>query len=161
MTSQFKLFKGNGVLAGYAETIQEAMSRCDKQNGWYFEKNGELTKEELHYKVVRICVNKQLEPYGINYDDVKKGGSYEFFETETYIKQPYLFGLIKWKKKVVIIQPWYWYVTFESEQQFNEWKEFCINLFRKELKMTKKAAETEFGWFNLNYGLKQNYEVEI
>lgn len=161
MTNQFKLFKGNGVLAGYAETIQEAMSRCDKQRNWYFEKDRKLTKEEINYKVLRLCMNKQLERYQLNYDDVKKDGHCEFFKVETFIEQPYLFGLFNYKKKVIKSKPWYQYLTFESEQEFNEWKEFCINLFRKELKMSKKPAEIEFNWFNLKYGLKQNYEVKI
>lgn len=161
MTQQFKIFKGNGVLAGYEDTIQEAMSRCDAQNEWYFEKDRKLTKEECNYKVLRLCINKQLKRYGLIYDDVKKGGEYEFIKVETFIEQPYFFGLFIRKVKIFTHKPWYQCYTFESEQEFNEWKEFCINLFRKELKMSKKAAEVEFGWFNLKYGLKQNYEVKI
>ena len=160
MTNQFKLFKGNGVLAGYAETIQEAMSTCDRQNGWYFEKNGKLTKEERNYKILRLCINKQLEVYGLNYDNVKKGESFEYWTDviETEEKYFWFFKRKKVTEKKVI---WYQFLVFRNEQEFNEWKEFCINLFRKELKMSKKAAEVEFGWFNLSYGLKQNYEVKI
>ena len=161
MTQQFKVFKSNGVLAAYVDSIEEALSSCDRNKDWYFEKEGKLTKEETNYKVLRLCINKQLERYQLNYDDVKKGGHCEFFEVENFIEQPYLFGLFKRKKKVITTIPWYWYFIFESEQEFNEWKEFCINLFRKELKMTKKAAGKEFGWFNLSYGLKQDYEVKI
>lgn len=161
MTHQFKLFKNNGVLAGYAETIQEAMSTCDRQKGWYFEKNGKLTKDEIYHKVIRLCINKQLEPYGVTYDDVKKGGGCEFYDYNYLQTHYYLWGLIKLKGLHTKKIPWYQYLTFDSKQEFNEWKEFCINLFRKELKMSKTKAETEFGWFNLNYGLKQNYEVKI
>lgn len=161
MTNQFKLFKGNGVLAGYAETIQEAMSTCDRQKGWYFEKNGKLTKDETYHKVIRLGINKQLEPYGVTHDDVKKGGSHEFIKVGIVNKKRYFFNLFEKTEYSHVNKPWYQYYTFNSEQEFNEWKEFCINLFRKELKMSKTKAETEFGWFNLNYGLKQNYEVKI
>lgn len=161
MTNQFKLLKGNGVLASYVDTIQEAMSVCDRQQGWYFEKKGRLTKEELHYKVVRLCVNKQLEPYGVTYDDVKKGGDKEFVLTTRIEKKKIFFGLFT--KDIVQPHkiPWYQYYTFNSEQEFNEWKEFCINLFKKEFKLTDTQAAREFAWFNLSHGLKQNYEVKI
>lgn len=158
---KFKLFKGNGVLAGYADTIQEAMSYCEENKGWYFEKEGKLTKEELIHKVIRLCINKQLERHGYTYNDVKNGAWRENFPNERFVDQRYLFGLIKTKKKITEYIPWYWYLTFESEQEFNEWKAFCINLFIKELGMTKQKAEIEFAWFNLDYGLKQNYDVEI
>ena len=159
MTNQFKIFKGSGVLAGYANTIQETMSRCDAQRGWYFEKDGKLTKEEINYKVLRLCINKQLEVYRLNYDNVKKGESFEYWTDVIVTEEKYLWFFKRKKvteKKVI----WYQHLTFESEQEFNEWKEFCINLFRKELKMSKKAAEAEFDWFNLSYGLKQNYELD-
>lgn len=161
MTHQFKLFKGNGVLAGYADTIQEAMSTCDRQHGWYFEKDGRLTKEELNHKVIRLCINKQLESYKITYDDVKKGGPHEFIKVEIVNKKRYLFNLFEKTEHSYVNKPWYQYYTFESEQEFNEWKKFCINLFRKELKISKAKAEKEFAWFNLSHRLKQNYEVKI
>lgn len=160
MTDQFKLFKGNGVLAGYADTIQEAMSICDRQHGWYFEKEENLTKEELHYKVVRLCVNKELEPFGITYDDVKKGGQYEICTYSEVVEKKKFFGLWKSVELVKKSKPWFQFFTFDTPKQYEAWKKFCINLFRKELKMTKAQAETEFGWFNLNCGLKQNYELD-
>lgn len=160
MINSFKVFKSNGVLAAYVDSIEEALSSCERNKGWYFEKKGKLTKEEINYKVVRDCINKELEPYGFTYNDIKIGAWCEFFKIETFIEQPYFFGLFKFKKKVIKSKYWYQHLTFESEQNFNEWKEFCINLFRKELKMSKKAAEVEFDWFNLKCGLKQNYEVK-
>lgn len=158
---KFKLFKGNGVLASYADTIQEAMSLCDKNKGWYFEKEGKLTKEERNHKVIRLCINKQLERHGVTYDDVKKGGQYETCFYNEIEEKPKFFGLWRTEELVQKSKPWYQYYTFESEQEFNEWKEFCINLFRKELNMTKEKAEKEFVLFDLSYGLKQDYEVKI
>lgn len=158
---KFKLLKSNGVLAGYADTIQEAMSSCDINKGWYFEKEKKLTKEERIHKVIRLCVNKQLEKYGLTYDDVKRGGSYEFYYFYELEEKKKFFGLWKTKKLVQKSKPWYQLYIFESEQEFNEWKEFCINLFRKELKMSKAKAESEFAWFNLSYGLRQNYQVKV
>lgn len=159
MTQQFKIFKGNGVLAGYEDTIQEAMSRCDAQHGWYFEKKGKLTKEELRYKVGRLCINKELEVYGLNYDNVKKGEPFEYWADVIETEEKYLWFFKRKKiteKKVI----WYQFLTFRTEQEYKSWEEFCINLFRKELKMTKKIAEKEFFWFDLKYGLKQNYELD-
>lgn len=155
MTNKFKLFKGNGVFAGYADTIQEAMSTCDKQKGWYFEKDGKLTKEELNHKVIRLCINKELEPYGVTYDEVKQGGDKEFLPDKRVKKNTYLWGLFKKWEIIDVNKPWNQHYTFNSEQELNDWKEFCINLFRKELKMTKTNAETAFVLFNSRYGLKQ------
>ena len=160
MTQQFKIFKGSGVLAGYANTIQETMSRCDAQRGWYFEKDGKLTKEERYYKVFRDCINKQLEVYALNYDNVKKGEPFEYWADVIETEEKYLWFFKRKKiteKKVI----WYQFLTFRTEQEYKSWEEFCINLFRKELKMSKKAAEEKFIWFDLKYGLKQNYKVKI
>lgn len=157
---RFKLFKGNGVLAGYADTIQEAMSSCDKNKGWYFEKKGKLTNQEKIHKVIRLCINKQLEPYGLTYDNIKKGESFEYWEEPEEVEVKYLWFFKKEKvtKRKVL---WCSYLTFRNEQEFNDWKNFCIDLFKTELKMSKVKAEKEFKWLNLNYGLKQNYEVKI
>lgn len=116
-----------------------------------------MTKQEI----IEACINKQLEHHGVTYDDVKKGGRYSTMVDCVIKEKKYLWGLFTRYYMEERKVPWYWYFTFESEQEFNEWKEFCINLFRKELKMSKKGAEKEFAWFNLNYGLKQNYEVKI
>lgn len=111
-------------------------------------------------EVIKACINKELEPYGVTYDDVIIGGNNEVCYYYTRELKTYLFGLIKIPFLKEQSKPWYQFYTFESEQEFNAWKEFCINLFRKELKMSKAKAEREFGWFNLSYGLKQNYELD-
>lgn len=95
-------------------------------------------------EVIEACINKKLEPYGITYDDVKKGTRVEFTDLYKYTEEEV---------------PWYQQYTFNSKEEYESWREFCINLFRKELKMSKAKAEKEFNWFDLNYGLKQNYEI--
>ena len=160
MTQQFKVFKSNGVLAAYVDSIEEALSSCDRNKDWYFEKEGKLTKEERNYKVFRDCINKQLEAYALNYDNVKTGESFEYWTDVIETEEKYLWFFKRKKiteKKVI----WYQFLTFRSEQEYKSWEEFCINLFRKELKMTKKKAEEKFIWFDLKYGLKQNYKVKI
>ena len=92
-----------------------------------------MTQQE----VIEACINKELEPYGITYEYIKS-------------LPPEGVGI-----------DWYHYYTFNSKEEYELWKEFCINLFRKELKLSKAKAEVEFDWFNLKYGLKQNYEVKI
>lgn len=114
-----------------------------------------MTKQE----VLESCINKELELYDIGYDDVKKGGSIENVTDIMFIEKKYLWGLYKRYEMVKITKPWYQAYTFNSEQEYNNWKEFCINLFRVELKLTKKQAEQQFMWFDLNYGLKQDYEI--
>lgn len=112
-----------------------------------------LTKQQ----VVEACINKELEPYGFTYDDVKKDGEFEMCHHQKIIKEKYFFGLLTRTKIEVVSEPWYQAFTFKTEVEYNNWKEFCINLFRKELKMTKKQAESEFINFDLSYGLKQEY----
>lgn len=89
-------------------------------------------------EVLEACINKELELYNTNIEAVESLTDTGFFNEEI---------------------PWYHYYTFNTPEEFNNWKDFCINLFRKEFKMSKKEAEKEFSWFNLSYGLKQNYDV--
>ena len=90
-------------------------------------------------QVITACINKELELYNTNMDTVESLIDSGFFNDDI---------------------PWFKYYTFNSKREYESWKEFCIKLFRKELKMSKKAAEKEFAWFDLTYGLKQNYEQD-
>lgn len=54
--------------------------------------------------------------------------------------------------------PWYQYFTFDSEEQYNQWKDYCISTIKKELKLTKEQSIEKFQWLDLMYGFKQNYE---
>ena len=48
-----------------------------------------------------------------------------------------------------------WYQTNTlTEDQFSEWKEYCLKTIKKTIKCTKEAANKEFMWFNLQFGLK-------
>jgi hypothetical protein len=48
---------------------------------------------------------------------------------------------------------WYseWTMTDEQNKQ---WKDWGIKFIKTQLKLNKKAAETQMAMFNLNYGLK-------
>lgn len=88
-----------------------------------------MTKQEI----LEACINKELEPFRVNYQTIKD--------------QPIIFG-----------EDWFSHYPFTTKERFEEWKDFCIKLFRKELKQNKSQAEREFDWLNLMYGLKQEYE---
>lgn len=113
-----------------------------------------------HEEVIIACINKELEPYGFTYEDIKKGGQYEFIKVGFIEEKRYFFGLFKRTEYNRTKKIWYQYFTFNSKENYNSWKEFCINLFRKELKYSKVKAEREFAWFDLQWGLKKNYELD-
>ena len=47
-----------------------------------------------------------------------------------------------------------WYTQWSmTVAQADEWKAWGVEYLRKNLKLNKKAAETEMNWFNLQYGL--------
>lgn len=94
-------------------------------------------------------MDKQLEPYGVNWDYVQN--HLEFHKWWHYLLPKFI------RPKGT---PWYHHYTFNSEQEFLSWKEYCIEVMRKELRMTKGQAEKEFEWFNMDVGLKQNYNED-
>jgi hypothetical protein len=88
-----------------------------------------IKSKEFLYRLL----DKQVERYGVTWEECE----------EVY------------KKSGV---PAYEQYSFKTEDEFNEWKNFCINEMRKSKeKIPKKTAEDAFMWFNLNYGLKQDY----
>lgn len=54
---------------------------------------------------------------------------------------------------------WYEYYTFDTKEEWENWRDFCINAMMTQLipKMSKQMAEKEFAWFDLAKGLKQQY----
>jgi aminoglycoside/choline kinase family phosphotransferase len=50
-------------------------------------------------------------------------------------------------------EKWYEENSF-TEEQFEEWKKFSIDLLRKKLKFSKTFAEKQFMWINLMWGFK-------
>ena len=111
-------------------------------------------------QIIEACINKELEPYAFTYDDVKKEGQFENCSYMEVVDKTRFFGLWKYQVLETKSKPWFQFFTFNSKEEYESWKEFCINLFRKEMKMSKKAAEAEFSQFDLNYGLKQNYNAD-
>jgi hypothetical protein len=48
-----------------------------------------------------------------------------------------------------------WYSEWTmTEEQNKQWKDWGIKFIKTQLKLNKKAAETQMAMFNLNYGLK-------
>ena len=86
-------------------------------------------------EILEMCINKELEPHRVTCQYVREN--------------PLIDG-----------QDWFSHFTFKSKEEFDEWKSFCITLFRKELKYSKIQSEREFDWVNLMYGLKQEYVKE-
>lgn len=152
---RFKLHKGNDVLAGYANTIQEAQEQCDINKGWYYKLPEDVNRQELIRHITWLCVNKQLEPFGITDTDIRNGGKHEYVEIPITVTKKFLFIPYQTTQYEKVI--WYQYYTFKTEEEFNNWKKFCIETFRKYLKLSKEKAESEFSWFNLAVGLKQEY----
>lgn len=48
---------------------------------------------------------------------------------------------------------WYSHYTI-TEEQYEEWRAFCLNILNKKFRYTKKRAEYEFSFMNLMWGLK-------
>lgn len=88
-------------------------------------------------KIVEILINKELEKYSVTVDDIKRDGC------------------------IINGKDWYQYYTFDSEEEFLSWKNFCIEFLttRVSPKRSRECAEEEFMWINLQYGLKYNYNT--
>jgi hypothetical protein len=55
-----------------------------------------------------------------------------------------------------------WYNKYEmTEEQYEEWKTFCIDKIKKSKKYTKTYVQNAFSWFNLMYGLKVKQNGKI
>lgn len=48
---------------------------------------------------------------------------------------------------------WYHKWTMTT-QQFEEWKAYSIPLIKKVFKCNKRVAENQFGWLNMQFGLR-------
>ncbi len=80
-----------------------------------------------------MLINKQLEKYGVTMQDIPEDGSVEG-------------------------EVWYQYYTFDSKEEYESWKNFCVeSMMNSKEKLSKAKAAREFAWFNLSFGLKQNY----
>lgn len=156
----FKVFKPNGVLAAEVKTLKEAFASCDRQKDWYWECDRKLTRDELIQSITRDCINEELKKYGITFSDVIKGGKHALASVPTLETRSYLWGLIKFKVNKIKFVDWYLYYTFDTVEEYEQWKKFCITLLRKKLKMTIAQAEFEFSQMTLAFGLRDAYKVD-
>ena len=62
------------------------------------------------------------------------------------------------KNQEINNKPWYNHFTFRTEEEYENWKSFSINLLMKKLKYNKTFAIKQFAMIDLNYGLKRDYE---
>lgn len=54
---------------------------------------------------------------------------------------------------------WFHYYTFETKEQFEDWKQFCITELRNSReRLSKKRAEEVFRLIDLQWGLKHQFE---
>lgn len=89
-------------------------------------------------ELVEVLINKELEKYNITMDDI--------------LSLP--------EEQLVEGIPWYNYYTFDSKEEFNTWKEFCIDVLSRQVtpKLSKERINEQFSMLNLGWGLKINYE---
>lgn len=53
---------------------------------------------------------------------------------------------------------WYQHYVFETREQYEEWKEFCIRELRNTReRLSKRNANKIFNWIDLQYGLKHQF----
>ena len=78
--------------------------------------------------LVSALINKMLEPHGVDYDHV--------------LNNPTIDGV-----------DWFMYYTWTSEQSEN-FARWASKEIKKSLRCSMDRAESEYGWFNLMWGLK-------
>lgn len=54
---------------------------------------------------------------------------------------------------------WFHHYVFETQEQYEEWKRFCITELRNSReRLSRKKAEDVFRWIDLQWGLKHQFE---
>ena len=98
-------------------------------------KKYKLNSDEL----IHLLLNKQLERYDITIKEILQ------------LPENKIDGIY-----------WYQYFTFNNEEEYNEWKSFCIDILTNHVtpKLPKKLVESNFSWIDLMWGLKRNYEED-
>lgn len=79
-------------------------------------------------EIWKDLINKELEKYNVTVEDIKED------------------------------KDWFSKYTFDSKEEYNNWRDYCIETIKKHYKISKKRAEREFAMFSLCYGLRMNYE---
>lgn len=93
-----------------------------------------MNKKKLE-EAVLASIEYMLKPYGVSVCDVSKN--------------PIIEG-----------KHWFHYYTFKSKEQFEDWKEQTISIFRKHAKVSKSTAKKYFNQLNFQYGLREDYTTE-
>lgn len=83
--------------------------------------------KNMKNEIFEDLINKELEKYNITVNDIKED------------------------------KDWFEKYTFDSFEEYNNWRDYCIETIRKRCKMSKRKAEKEFIMFSLCYGLKNNF----
>lgn len=85
-------------------------------------------------ELVDLLIDKELEKYGVTCSQMRELG---------------VGGTVHGT-------PWFSYYTFDTEEEYNQWKSFCIDILRNHVtpKLSLKRAETQFALVNLMWGLK-------
>lgn len=86
-------------------------------------------------EVGRMMINAELKPYKVDFDYIMANQKIEGND-------------------------WWYYYTFNNEEDYQKWKKYCINLIMTKLNYTEYYAIRQFGMFDLCYGLRHNYEKE-
>jgi hypothetical protein len=88
-------------------------------------------------ELIDLLIDKELEPYGVTCEEMR--------------------ALPEGKINGV---HWYQHYTFNTPEEYNAWKEFCIDILSKQItpKLHKSIVEREFAMLDLMWGLKRNYE---
>ena len=85
---------------------------------------------------VRRIMQKQLDIHGAKYEDI--------------IALP--------EGKMPNGKHWYQHYVFETREQYEEWKEFCIRELRNTReRLSRRDANKMFAWIDLQYGLKHQF----
>ena len=86
---------------------------------------------------LQLIIQKELDLYGAKFEDIKALPEGRLPSGE-------------W---------WFHHYTFETKEQYDEWKQFCITELRNSReRLSKKKAEDVFRWIDLQWGLKHQWE---
>ena len=90
-------------------------------------------------ELIDLLIDKQLEKYGVTCKQIKE----------------ILNGKINGEN-------WYQYYTFDTQEEYNNWKKFCLDILSNHItpKLHKSRIEIEFAMLDLMCGLKRNYEED-
>lgn len=90
------------------------------------------------------CINKEFEIIG-------SSNHWDTFEQ-----------LCEWAKQEEN-KKWYSDNEFSTIEQYQEWKQYFMDHFYdwQPKRVSKREAEREFQWFNLQYGLKYGFDYNL